>query len=283
MGDTAAVILLFVLDMAPPVALIIATAALSAVFFQALLTWAPDAYSNSSPGASTSKIGAADVAAAAEPPSFTLKTIAHGIPTTSALHVAATGKTSASTKLVLHESRPGAPVGWAKAGPAHASTKLHMRLGLTSNNVGKLKAQLDDISNPASTNYRKHLTAAQVRIRYWRQEYGANRGSQVTEYMKPDAAGVKAVNSWLTSHGIYAKTVRGHGDWITYSTTVGKASKMFNADFAEYHHADTGKKAVRATTYSLPAHLKPHIAVAHPMIRYAALPDYSFFHVLTEE
>jgi tripeptidyl-peptidase-1 len=86
--------------------------------------------------------------------------------------------------------------------------------------------------------------------------------------MQPDPTSAKAVKSWLTKNGIHAKTSPGHGDWLTFSTTVGKANKLFNAKFETFHHADTGKKVVRSLSYSIPAHLKPHIAVAHPMVSF---------------
>jgi tripeptidyl-peptidase-1 len=86
--------------------------------------------------------------------------------------------------------------------------------------------------------------------------------------MQPNPSSAKAVKSWLTKNGIHAKTSPGHGDWLTFSTTVGKANSLFNAKFETFHHADTGKKVVRSLSYSIPAHLKPHIAVAHPMISF---------------
>jgi tripeptidyl-peptidase-1 len=86
--------------------------------------------------------------------------------------------------------------------------------------------------------------------------------------MQPDPSSAKAVKSWLTKNGINAKTSPGHGDWLTFSTTVGKANTLFNAKFETFHHADTGKKVVRSLSYSIPAHLKPHIAVAHPMVSF---------------
>jgi tripeptidyl-peptidase-1 len=91
---------------------------------------------------------------------------------------------------------------------------------------------------------------------------------QVKQYMQPDPSSAKAVKSWLTQNGIHAKTSPGHGDWLTFSTTVGKANTLFNAKFETFHHADTGKKVVRSLSYSIPAHLKPHIAVAHPMVSF---------------
>jgi tripeptidyl-peptidase-1 len=84
--------------------------------------------------------------------------------------------------------------------------------------------------------------------------------------MQPDAASVKAVTSWLSSNGIRAKVSKGHGDWVHFSTTVGKANTLFNADFSDYHHPASGKKAVRSMAYSLPAHMMAHVAVVHPVV-----------------
>jgi hypothetical protein len=256
--------------MAPPLALVVAVAAITAVFFQALVTYSPDTLSFSSTAQAPSNGKLADAAAPASLSSqFTLATLAHAAQKTT-IHIAYTSSSTAhptpsssspaahatsvgsapTAKLVAHEARPSVPRGWAQTGPAPASTTLRMRLALPHKNLAGLERALHEVSDPASAKYGKHLSAAQV-----------NR------YMKPAPASVKAVTAWLTSHGVQPSKLAGHGNWLGFSTDVGTASKMFGAQFATYSHGATGTQAVRAMAYSIPENLKPHIALAHPMTR----------------
>jgi hypothetical protein len=86
--------------------------------------------------------------------------------------------------------------------------------------------------------------------------------------MAPHDASVKAVRDWLSSHGIQAQTLVGMGDWLGFQTTVGKASELFDAEFWNFKHLDTGKEEVRTLAYSIPTEMKQHIELAHPMITY---------------
>jgi tripeptidyl-peptidase-1 len=66
---------------------------------------------------------------------------------------------SASAQFVLHNSRAAPPSGYTHQGPAPASQTLTLRVALASNNIAGLEAKLLDISNPASPNYAKWLSA----------------------------------------------------------------------------------------------------------------------------
>jgi tripeptidyl-peptidase-1 len=88
---------------------------------------------------------------------------------------------------------------------------------------------------------------------------------QVKEYMAPSAQAVKAVTDYFASEGVSAQPIAGHGDWIGFNTTVAQAGRLFNASFSTYHHVNTGTQHVRTMAYSVPAHLKEHIELVHPM------------------
>jgi hypothetical protein len=156
---------LFFSGMGPSVATIIATAALSAVFFQALVTWAPDTVPTLTNAPSNSKLAAISVDPDIQPPSMTLKTLAHATKVTSVQPSstdAATTSEPSSSGFVPHESRADVPSGWVKTGSAHNSTKLNMRIALFSSGIEALKDILRSISSPSSNEYRQYLTSAQV-------------------------------------------------------------------------------------------------------------------------
>jgi hypothetical protein len=152
--------------MAPTTATVIAVAALTAVLFQALLTWSPNTVSGILPSSTSNGAGKlAEFSSSINIPTahFTLTTLTHAAPTPTS--AAQTSPTSAAhnTKLVPHESRGDVPNGWARKGAAHDSTKITMKIGLLSNAIDKLKEVLHKIATPGSSNFRQYLKASDVR------------------------------------------------------------------------------------------------------------------------
>lgn len=70
--------------------------------------------------------------------------------------------TNAFENLVVHEDRMNIPQGWTKRGKAQPALSLPLRIGLKQQNLDQGEELLYDISNPASSNYGKHLTQEQV-------------------------------------------------------------------------------------------------------------------------
>jgi tripeptidyl-peptidase-1 len=93
--------------------------------------------------------------------------------------------------------------------------------------------------------------------------------------MAPADESVQAVKKWLSSNGIQAQTLVGQGDWLGFSTTVSKASELFDAEFWNFRHLDTGKEEIRTLAYSIPAEMKSHIELAHPMISLVLFASYT--------
>lgn len=63
----------------------------------------------------------------------------------------------------VHERRADVPKGFAYRGQASPDATLDLRIALVQNNPAGLEAALYDVSTPGSSNYRKHLSKAQVR------------------------------------------------------------------------------------------------------------------------
>jgi hypothetical protein len=115
--------------MAPSAALIIATAALTAVILQAILARTPaTAVSSSGSHLSTSVPAGA----------------------------------SAMANFVPHESRDDVPHGWANLGAAADSTPMTLRVALHSKDVAGLQQAVLAVSTPGNAKYGQHLSAAQV-------------------------------------------------------------------------------------------------------------------------
>ena len=77
---------------------------------------------------------------------------------------------------------------------------------------------LDDLHKPASPNFHRWLTAAQLG-----QEYG------------PAQKDVNAIKAWLRSHGFTIDTVYDNGILIAFSGTAGQVSEAFHT---EIHRLD---------------------------------------------
>jgi tripeptidyl-peptidase-1 len=83
--------------------------------------------------------------------------------------------------------------------------------------------------------------------------------------VQPSTASVQAVNDWLASHGIAADAITAAGDWVGFTTDVGTASALLDADFHVYQHA-SGRQVVRTLAYSVPADVREHVQLAYPTI-----------------
>lgn len=79
------------------------------------------------------------------------------------------------------------------------------------------------------------------------------------------------MTAWLQENNITHKALSPAGDWIGISVPVEDANALFDADFAVFTHAATGKNIVRTLSYSLPADLKEHIDLVHPTVSFPSL------------
>ncbi|EPT01829.1 hypothetical protein FOMPIDRAFT_93538 [Fomitopsis schrenkii] len=162
--------------------------------------------------------------------------------------------TPVKRNLRLHESRPTAPTGCSRVGPADATTVLSLRLGLVSSNVDKLIETLYNVSTPSSAKYGQHLSK-----------------SEAAAFLNPSDESLQAVNAWLADNDINATTISHGGDWLAISLPVSQANEMLDADFSVYTHEESGTQIIRALQYSIPEDLVDHLQVVHPVTTFAVL------------
>lgn len=77
--------------------------------------------------------------------------------------------------------------------------------------------------------------------------------------MRPKDESAKAVKDWLSSNHIQISSESTYGDILKISLNASKANALFQTDFAEYEHGDSGRVFARAMQYSLPAEIKAHV------------------------
>ncbi|KAJ7613070.1 family S53 protease [Roridomyces roridus] len=157
-----------------------------------------------------------------------------------------------SLNMAVHESIASVPPGFTPAATAvFPSHELTLRIALAHTDMAGLHARTYAVSDPANALYGKHLTT-----------------EEVAEYVSPTPEALSAVSEWLSNNGIATKSISPAGDLLQISLAVSHAATLFDAEFRNYTHVETGRSAVRTLNYSLPATLRPHVRFVHPTVAF---------------
>ena len=111
-------------------------------------------------------------------------------------------------------------------------------------NMRELTIFLDDVSDPASVNYGKHMTKEEV----------ANLTSNPTAR--------DATMSYLTSSGATIVEETLNGEYVTANASISVWERMLNTRFFMFHLSENNniiKKVVRAESYSIPIGLQLYV------------------------
>lgn len=116
---------------------------------------------------------------------------------------------------------PGTTPAWATSdhasGTPSGSAKVTFRVGLKLRDAATAEQFVRTVSDPASLNYGRYLTAAQFNARY-----------------APSDASVTKVKSYLTSEGITVDSVAEGNKWITATGTVAQLNHAFGTVLKTY-------------------------------------------------
>ncbi|KAF6844253.1 tripeptidyl peptidase sed3 [Colletotrichum musicola] len=126
------------------------------------------------------------------------------------------------------------------------SQNITLSIALKQPNIGSLKSRLEEISNPNSPDYGKHLTKKEVDM-----------------YRSPDARGASEVMSWLTSSGI-REAAQVH-DRVVFNSTVAVAEGLLNASLGYYSSEGVDKTLLRTLAYSVPLEVSSAIDFIRPL------------------
>ena len=104
-----------------------------------------------------------------------------------------------------------------------------MRIGLTQSNLEKGPDYLDEVSNPASAKYGKHLSV-----------------EEVTEIFAPSQSRVDAVRTWLESSGIEAERVSQsvNKQWLQFDAKAFEVESLLKAKYHFYESETHGKASI---------------------------------------
>ncbi|KAF7288912.1 Family S53 protease-like protein [Mycena indigotica] len=153
---------------------------------------------------------------------------------------------------VLLEQRSAVPQGFRSLGPAPSAVDVTLRFGLAPNNIEGLQAKLLSISTPNDENFRKWLSADEVK-----------------SYAQPSSQSLAAFESFLSTHGLTTSNISPNGDWASITLPIAQANSLFAANFHSFTHPDLPAPIIRTLSVSLPAELVGHVEVIHPTTQFA--------------
>ncbi|KAK2465693.1 hypothetical protein APHAL10511_002237 [Amanita phalloides] len=152
--------------------------------------------------------------------------------------------------LVEKHSWEEIPKGWKFETPASPDHVFDLRIGLKQDKLDQVIFNLMETSNPFHERYGQHLSK-----------------DEVDSLVAPHPDSIRAVEEWLTSHGIDlfdAIHRTDAGDWITVQVSVAQAERMLGTKYNVYHHTASSERVIRTISYSLPRELHSHIDVVAP-------------------
>ncbi|KAI0642668.1 subtilisin-like protein [Trametes meyenii] len=141
------------------------------------------------------------------------------------------------------------------SGHADPPSIFKMTLGLVQQNVPGLHAALLDVSDPASANYKNHLSK-----------------DQVNQLVAPAAESVQAVTNWLKKNGVTSEVASSAGDLLQIAVPMDKANALLNANFSAFVHDASNTTLWRTESYSVPADVAQHLAFVYPTTQFIPPP-----------
>ncbi|RPD54221.1 family S53 protease [Lentinus tigrinus ALCF2SS1-7] len=140
--------------------------------------------------------------------------------------------------------------------PASPGQSISLTLGLPPTNMNGLHTALYDVSDPASPNYGKYLTKAEVEA-----------------FVAPKTESVKAVTDWLSQHSIKAEVVSPSGDMLRINVPVSTANALLSANFTEFADKHSDTTLIRTLSYTIPEAVEQHVKFIFPTTQFIPPPN----------
>ena len=156
-----------------------------------------------------------------------------------------------SQSLVVHEGRQEPLRAAIDRRRIEGEAMLPMRIGLRQNPNALAQAEtwLMSVSGPDSSDFGQH----------WSHQ-------EVVEAFKPANETLRAVEDWLTQHGILDWTRSDNGQWIALDLPAAKVEDMLHTAYFE-HQLLNDRFEVSTDRYFLPEYLQAHIDFIKPGVK----------------
>mmetsp|Transcript_3469 Transcript_3469/g.5577 ORF Transcript_3469/g.5577 Transcript_3469/m.5577 type:complete len:601 (-) Transcript_3469:15-1817(-) len=152
--------------------------------------------------------------------------------------------------VVMEKGAASLPDAWRAVGPTPKGKIMELTFAVKQQNLQQLRDTLMRVSRPASPDYGKHLSNAEVHM-----------------MTAPDPAHVQAVSSFLRRHGVEPRNATPSGDLIEAVVTVETAQKMLSAEYLDIVHKSSGSLVSRALAgYRLPSEVASAVDFVAPTV-----------------
>ncbi|KAG5983941.1 hypothetical protein E4U55_006648 [Claviceps digitariae] len=163
-----------------------------------------------------------------------------------------TTTTTTSSPRVVVERLIDVPRGWTVLGPAPGDHTIRLSIALESS-AGhdqlqrQLERELHQISDPDHRRYGQHLSRDEARA-----------------LLRPRPEAVESVQRWLSSAAVPEDQVRHRGHVLEATVRVRDAEALLETKYSIFARHGGGRAIVGTLAYSVPAHLRLHIAAIQP-------------------
>lgn len=147
---------------------------------------------------------------------------------------------NALSNVMVVKERVGPTNGYMQTSSSVLTLNQELIFAVQQMNVDLITKKLNDVSDPSSPDYGKHLTKEQV------------------DELTVNHEGHRQVLEFLSLIG--AEIVSSNDNYITAKASIEIWNQSLNTKFYEYQNAINGKSVQRCVEYSLPEDLAPQIA-----------------------
>ncbi|KAI4601554.1 hypothetical protein KJ359_011684 [Pestalotiopsis sp. 9143b] len=146
------------------------------------------------------------------------------------------------------ESIEAAPSAWSQdAVEADAEETLELHIQLAQQNMVEFEQLALAIATPGNEKYGQHMTR-----------------DEIDAIIAPKEESRQAVFEWLGNNSLPNAALNERGNIIIVNATVTQAEQLLNTKYNTYTNTETGEKATRALSVTMPESLFEHISTIQP-------------------
>ena len=167
----------------------------------------------------------------------------------------AVGAAAASRVRLENDVSPDRHGDWLQVGRADPDQFLELHVALAQKESGRaaLERSFEDISNPRSPHYGKHLS-----------------NEIVHKMLQPPTSSIDAVRDAFAAAGIFLEAATPNGDILHGVASIRSTEAVLGCEYFLYRHRATGVEAYRTPSYSLPVDLARVVDLVAPTVRLPA-------------
>ncbi|KAL2849593.1 peptidase S8/S53 domain-containing protein [Aspergillus pseudoustus] len=153
---------------------------------------------------------------------------------------------------VVHERRDVLPEYWTEETRLDGRERVPVRIGLTQSNLDHGHDLLMEISDPASPQYGKHLSAEEVH-----------------NLFAPSKESVDLVRAWLEAEGISGSRISQsvNKQWLQFDASAEEIECLLQTEYYLYSHAGSGRSHIACREYHVPKSVQSHIDYITPGVK----------------